>query len=501
MPTNLTGGAYLSVASATAFITNGYVKLGDASSSSGFVTQSGGTVAINGTDGTRALAIGEFPNETSSYTLTGGSLSVPNGPTYAPWNGSANLTISNGSASLKGIIIGQNANDPGFGNITLTNGLLSIGSLGITNPASPAVTANVNLNSGTLAAYANWSTTVPDDARQRDCHQAAKQQHDARRRSGTGGLAISSGGVLGLGGNTSSFSGGTSLNGGTLQLGGATGLGTGGLTVSGGGIVDLANFSPSIGGVTLTSGTITSSIGTPTLTGTSYAVQSGLISVGLAGSTAAFSMTGTGLVTLSGSNSYGGGATIGGGTLAISSEANLGTAPLYPRPTVSSFKAGATLRVSSGFVLSANRGIGLGDSGATINLAGGTLNYSGVLRAPPSTSVAVSRRTAPASSSLEVQARTPARQTSMPAAFTSTAHPHFGGKRGHEPEHRSRRFRKHRRHNFGLGRHARPQRQRFEQLYDDEPDLQRQRGHQLACLHQHLKLGRANRRFDSQRRV
>ena len=67
---------------------------------------------------------------------------------------------------------------------------------------------------------------------------------------------------------------------------------------------------------------------TATLTGSVFNVQSGLISVSLSGATAPLNMSGAGLVTLSGSNAYGGGTSILGGTLKLGNTAALGTAGL-----------------------------------------------------------------------------------------------------------------------------------------------------------------------------
>ena len=119
--------------------------------------------------------------------------------------------------------------------------------------------------------------------------------------------------------NSNTYSGGTTVSGGTLQLGNAAALGasSGSVSVSGG-LLDLAGFSPTVGGVTLISGSIANSSTSPaTLNGASYNLQSGSISVPLASPSATLTKTTSGLVTLTGASSYGGGTTVSSGTLQL----------------------------------------------------------------------------------------------------------------------------------------------------------------------------------------
>src|SRR5262249_3358653 len=69
--------------------------------------------------------------------------------------------------------------------------------------------------------------------------------------------------------------------------------------------------------------------------------------------------SGGGTLTLSGSNAYSGITTVSGGTLSISSDANLGTAPASPTPGKLVLNGG-TLQAAATFTLSSNRGIALG---------------------------------------------------------------------------------------------------------------------------------------------
>jgi fibronectin-binding autotransporter adhesin len=96
---------------------------------------------------------------------------------------------------------------------------------------------------------------------------------------------------------------------------------TSALTVSGG-TFDLQSFNETVGAVTLTSGSIVSTTGT--LTGSSYAVESGTVSA-ILGGTAALTKSTAGTVILSGNNTYSGTTTISGGTLQIGNGGTSGT--------------------------------------------------------------------------------------------------------------------------------------------------------------------------------
>ena len=157
------------------------------------------------------------------------------------------------------------------------------------------------------------------------------------------GIAKTGSGTLILSG-ANTYSGGTTVNGGTLQLGASDRLpDAGSVTVSSGGTLDLQGYSDVVGAVTLTSGSI---IGTGTLTGTSYAVQSGTISANLAGTNTALTKTGLSTVTLSGTNNtYGNGTTVSEGTLQTKKAASL---PGYATSNKVAVSSGAALAVDVG---------------------------------------------------------------------------------------------------------------------------------------------------------
>ncbi|HWY74229.1 MAG TPA: autotransporter-associated beta strand repeat-containing protein, partial [Verrucomicrobiae bacterium] len=90
-----------------------------------------------------------------------------------------------------------------------------------------------------------------------------------------------------------------------------------------------------------------------------------------------------GLLTLSGANTFTGGLTINGGTVAITSDGNLGKIPAAATPG-SIVINGSTLRTSGSFTIATNRGLALGPvtgagSGTISVNVGNTTTYRGVM--------------------------------------------------------------------------------------------------------------------------
>jgi len=111
------------------------------------------------------------------------------------------------------------------------------------------------------------------------------------------------------------YTGGTTLNAGGLTLGNASGLGNsnGALAVNGG-TLDLGNFSPTVGATTINGGVIQNG----TLTAIFFTANnpnSAGVSAVLAGASAALTKNGSGILSLTAQNTYGGATTINAGTL------------------------------------------------------------------------------------------------------------------------------------------------------------------------------------------
>ncbi|WP_370539512.1 autotransporter outer membrane beta-barrel domain-containing protein [Achromobacter sp. UMC46] len=174
---------------------------------------------------------------------------------------------------------------------------------------------------------------------------------------------------------------------GTLAISGDASLGaeSGGLTLDGGTLQTTANLSMSRN-VTIGSAGATLNTNASTTLGLTGVVSGG-----------ALAKTGTGMLTLSGSNSYSGGTTVQGGILSVASDANLGaasgaltlnggrlqsTATFSTSRAIAAGAAGGSFDPIAGTILTLRGGVSgagaLTQAGAgTLVLAGNSLAYSG----------------------------------------------------------------------------------------------------------------------------
>jgi outer membrane autotransporter protein len=100
---------------------------------------------------------------------------------------------------------------------------------------------------------------------------------------------------------------------------------------------------------------------------------SGLIQDGgsIAGTGGSLTKVGIGTLTLTGANTYSGGTNLNGGTLAVNSDANLGTGPLsFNGGTLEALATGGGIVSSKAITLNAGGGTFLADSGTTSTLSG-----------------------------------------------------------------------------------------------------------------------------------
>ena len=174
-------------------------------------------------------------------------------------------------------------------------------------------------------------------------------------------------GTLSLTGSNS-FTGGASINAGTLALGSADALGSSGTISFAGGklrLFDTTDYSGRFSNAANQSYALDTN-------GQNVTLASDLTSVG-----GSLTKSGSGTLTLTGSNTYTGATTVNGGALSIAADSALGAAP--NSATAGSLTLdGGTLAATETMSLSSNRGITLGTGNGTIDVASGkTLTYGG----------------------------------------------------------------------------------------------------------------------------
>ena len=183
--------------------------------------------------------------------------------------------------------------------------------------------------------------------------------------SSAGALSINTASVVTLS-SSNAYTGATTITGGTLAISGAGTLGAGSSALAvGAGTLDLNASSQTVAAVTMTGA---GAIRNGTLTGTSYVVNTAsgtaVISANLAGASSSFTKAGSGIVLLSGSNTWGGPTTVSAGTLDF---ANPNAIPAAS-PSISA--SSATIAVSFGGATEFT------DSQVTALLGSGTLTFN-----------------------------------------------------------------------------------------------------------------------------
>ena len=314
----------------------------------------------------------------------------PTPPTTLTKTGAGTLTITTPNNSYTGgtfleqgtIVVGVSNALPPAGSLTMgstgTSGTLDLAGnsqqvSGLSVAAGAVAAAQVIASSGTASnATLIYNGTGPSSF-------GGTIQNAIGGGNQQTALTVTSG-LLNLSGNNT-YSGPTTISAGTLQVGNLAALGNGGV-VANGGVLDLNANSigvPSLSGGT---GTITDMVpttGFPTV-----------LTVNQAGTTAfggrladgpnnqvALSMSGNGMLTLSGSSSYSGGTTVGSGTLQAGSNTAFGSAngPLAVNGGVLDI-GGNTVSVGN---LSGAGGTILNNGGNVAVLAIGSGSYGGII--------------------------------------------------------------------------------------------------------------------------
>ncbi|WP_449235781.1 Ig-like domain-containing protein [Azospirillum doebereinerae] len=253
---------------ATLTVTNssGTVTIESALSGSGGLTKSGGgTLALGST------------SHTGSVTVGGGTLSISSGTSI----GDSSAVTVNSGATLK-----------------LAGGAETIGSL-----------------SGAGSVVLGYKLTVGDANTSTSFSGVISGSGNDLTKTGTGTLTLS-------GANT--YTGSTTVSAGQLTLeGGASLADASAVTVASGATLRLQDSDETIGSLA-GAGTVTLNGGSLTAGGNNSSTSfSGGVADGSVGAQN-LTKTGTGTLTLSGSNSYGGTTTVSGGTLSVAGDGNLG---------------------------------------------------------------------------------------------------------------------------------------------------------------------------------
>ncbi len=377
--------------------TTAFTKAGSGSLTLSAVnTYTGGTSVSGGT-----LVVSGNTSASGAYTVSNATLNITGTPTVAA---SYNLNTSGTLLILGQSNTGTNPGSFTAAYISMNGGTIQCNASGIDFSNSSAKYKGITLNSGGGTMDANGANTITLQP----------------TITGTGALTLTNSGAAGgviviyqgsnngtVGSLAHTYSGGTTINGGTngvtVRLGSAQGLPTTtalsfsntanttfDMTNNGAGNYNQQVFSLSGGGSN--GGNINLGSATLAVSGTQTTSYSGVIS-GTGGVTCSSSSvqtlagsntyTGTtsvsgGTLTLSGTNSYNG-SLITGGTLSVSADANLGTAP--GSPTTNITLGGGTLSATSSFTLNTNRKITLTNStSSNIDVASGqTLSYGGII--------------------------------------------------------------------------------------------------------------------------
>lgn len=324
---NTTGGAVINFNTATTSITGGNIAIvGINATANATITTAGGTIS-NVSGGNMGI------NVSSGVTLDLRNQVIGSGAGSLTKNGDGTLALSGASYTggftmNAGTVVARAASAFGTGALTINGGTL--GATSNLTLSSSAVNIGGDFTLGTSTAPAlstanltfSGATSLGTTTRTITLSGTGIYSLNGVI-SGSGGLTVAAtaAGTLAMGG-TNTYTGKTTVNGGTLAITNVAALGASPatftadqITLNGGTLaVNAATTLSGNRGITLGSAGGTVATGANNVT----------ISSAIAGS-GQLTKTGTGVLTLSGSNSYAGGTALNGGSITINSSSGIGT--------------------------------------------------------------------------------------------------------------------------------------------------------------------------------
>jgi outer membrane autotransporter protein len=296
-----------------------------------------------------ALDLGNGFNQTIGSLAGAGSVNVGTG-VLTTGNDNTSTTFSGGISGSGGLtkigsgILTLSGTNAYTGGTTINGGAISI-----SLAASLGSSSQLTLNGGTLQVTSGvvlpaLPVTLAAGGGTIDTSTNASSLFLAQPISGPGGLTKTGAGTLILQG-INTYSGGTTVDAGTLQLLSGSALNPAGALTVNGGTFDLSQFdSPlRVGALSGTGGTI--ALGPNTLTTNSIGTNTTLAST-LTG-TGGLIKQGSGILALTGNNTYSGGTTINAGLINFSALNNFGTGTIILNGGGLQWAAGSSADISS----------------------------------------------------------------------------------------------------------------------------------------------------------
>ena len=341
-------GGILEVSSQSNIGTGNLALNGGEFLTSASTTMSEGVALGQGTVNTLATVAGTTTTYSGiiSDSTTAGALTIGDTTNTGTVVLSATNTYSGGTTVAGGTLEVSSQGNIGTGNLTLDNGEFLTSA---TTTISSTVTFTPN-ETNTLAAVAGTTATYSGDI-----------------SSNNGGVTIGDAtntGTIVLSGNNA-YTGGTTVTGGTtLEVSSQNNIGGGNLILDGGELLTTA--STTMGEFVELEGSSPNTLAAVAGTTTTYSgliLGGGVLTVG--------DPTNTGTVVLTNFNDYGGGTTVSGGTLEVSSQNNIGFGNLTLN--------GGEFLTSTGTTMGEDVALTAGTTNTLATVAGTTTIYSGTI--------------------------------------------------------------------------------------------------------------------------